>query len=195
MMAYKTSCVLLLFSSMVLLSNCKGNHNSDKTLSAPIIVDTGAKTEPSSVSDQDAKAAAKETGASEGSLSGIEGTYVVINEKEESEKCMMTITIEKAHKGYNYRFKTDSRSLNGKLTVEADKIEHGYNITLEGIEWSEYEGELDEEGEPKQELELPVGISGVIQENQIIIQNYGNSMNYYVKLPDCGKKYIVLQKQ
>jgi hypothetical protein len=129
----------------------------------------------------------------------IEGVYVVFNEPDEAEKCAITITIQKAGEEYNYKFKTESRSLVGKVSLELNEDKDGYYITFEGIEWSEYEGELvmDKDGDyhAKEELELPVGINGLIQENQITIQNYGNSMNSYTQLGECGKKYIILKKQ
>jgi hypothetical protein len=41
---------------------------------------------------------------------------------------------------------------------------------------------------------LPIGIDGLFSEKEITIQNYGNAMNYYVKLDDCGEKYIHFNK-
>ena len=54
-------------------------------------------------------------------------------------------------------------------------------------------GALDEEGNPIEEnLSLPQEISGELNENEIIIQNYGNAMNYYMKLGECDVKYLYL---
>jgi hypothetical protein len=129
----------------------------------------------------------------------IEGVYEVVNEPNEVEKCAITITIEKVGPQYIYKFKSDSRSLEGKVSLKVNEEKDGFYITFEGIQWSEYEGELvmGEDGDyyPKEDLENPVGINGLIKENQIMIQNYGNSMNYYVQLSDCGKKYIFLKKR
>ena len=162
------SCILLLFSSCTNI-----NSNTKKVIAAPIL-----EKRQSGNSDK------------------IEGTYTVINDPNEVEKCTLTITIKKGAKGYVYDFKSDSRSLTGKVSLEENEDKNGHYITFEGIEWSEYEGELDEDGEPKSKepLELPVGLNGVLEQNQITFQNYGNSMNYYVQLADCGKKYIVLEK-
>ncbi len=33
------------------------------------------------------------------------------------------------------------------------------------------------------------GIEGLLKSDEIVIQNYGNSMNYYVKLHECSEKY------
>ncbi|MEJ7559271.1 MAG: hypothetical protein WKF66_13255 [Pedobacter sp.] len=124
---------------------------------------------------------------------------MAVNEPDELAKCSITITIFKVGQRYNYRFKSDSRVLEGKVSLEANENKDGFYITLEGIEWSEYEGELviDEDGSSssKEELKIPVGIQGLIKANEIFIQNYGNSMNSYVQLGECGKKYIVLKRQ
>jgi hypothetical protein len=192
----KTSPFILLISFLLLLFSSCQNKSIDKTIAASSISDSISKLEPSSTSKSDPKEIFPDTGKQNASVKLIVGTYVAINEPEESEQCEMTIIIEKASAGYIYHFKTEDRSLSGKLSVEATEGKDGYYITLEGIEWSEYEGELDDDGEAKvKDLALPKGINGVIQDSEITIQNTGNSMNYYVKLEDCGKKYIRLKKQ
>ena len=39
-----------------------------------------------------------------------------------------------------------------------------------------------------------VSIDAYYSPEKITIQNYGNAMNYYVKLYDCGEKYIHFKK-
>ncbi len=64
------------------------------------------------------------------------------------------------------------------------------NITIKNIARSEYLGAIDPEVEVSEEnVTSPEEIQGVIYENQITIQNYGNAMNYYVKPGDCEVKY------
>ena len=190
-----TPYIIVIFFLLLLLSSCQ-NTNADKTVSASSIRDSISKPETSLTAKSDHKEISIDTVKRTESAKLIEGTYVVINEPEESDQCAMTIIIEKASGRYTFKFITESRSLSGKLSVEATESKDGYYISLEGIEWSEYEGELDDEGEAKaKDLPLPNGINGVIQDNEITIQNTGNSMNYYVKLEDCGKKYIRLKKQ
>ena len=119
----------------------------------------------------------------------IEGTYTNSKETE----CKIQLIITKNGKEYFYKIKTDERLLNGKVSFY--KNENEVYINFCGIEWAENNGELNENGEPKDEnLKLPIGIEGLLNENEITIQNYGNSMNNYVKLYDCEDKYIVLKK-
>ena len=185
-----------MFLLLAVLSNCKNNHKPHNPPGSSMVKDSTLTNKPSSRSGKIGEAVPQESVSQAASPEGIEGTYMVINNAENAEKCMMKITIEKTSDQYRYTFQSESRTLKGKLSLEADKSGDGYYITLEGIEWSEYEGALDDEGEPKEkDLALPVGIQGAIQENAITIQNYGNSMNYYQQLADCGDKYIVLQKQ
>lgn len=127
----------------------------------------------------------------------IEGIYKVINDESDSEKCNLSIKLSHKNGEYYYNFKSASRELNGKVHFSRPIDENAIYITLEGIEWAEYEGDIsnqENEDAKKKELELPVGIDGLFSENQIDIQNYGNSMNYYTKLEDCGKKFIHLEK-
>jgi phosphoenolpyruvate synthase/pyruvate phosphate dikinase len=117
--------------------------------------------------------------------------YKVENDSTESEKCKLDILITKKDKEYEYELKSEERKLNGKISLKLNENRDGYYFTLEGIEWSEYEGNIDEVNETENnQLDLPIGIQGSLYENKISIQNYGNSTNYYVQLSDCGKKYI-----
>jgi hypothetical protein len=196
MIANKTPFIILISFVLLLFSNCQNHGNTDKTVAIPSIRDSISKDKNSSTLESDQHGVFLDTVKRAESAKQIEGTYVVINGPDESGKCTMTIIIEKASGGYTYKFSTESRSLSGELSVEATEGKDGYYINLEGIEWSEYEGALDDEGEAKakEPLDLPIGINGVIIDNEITIQNTGNSMNYYVKLEDCGKKYIRLRK-
>ncbi|MDI9311485.1 MAG: hypothetical protein QM535_14830 [Limnohabitans sp.] len=130
------------------------------------------------------------------SVFNIEGIYKIDTDSAETAYCNIEISIKKVNKEYHYELKTEKRKLSGVVTLKHNEQNNGYYITLEGIEWSEYEGSLDKEGEAKEDsLELPVGIQGVLSNNEITIQNYGNSMNYYVQLSDCDEKYIILEKK
>lgn len=197
MKIHKTTSIFLLTYFVFLLTSCKNNRNQDKTESPSF--DSASTTRISTGSDlkSDSTAFIGKTADRNDSIDDVEGTYFVVNEPNEVEKCQLSITIIKTSEGNIYEFSTDSRLLKGKVSFDRTEDRSGYYITLEGIEWSEYEGALDEDGESNgsEKMELPVGIHGLIQDNQITIQNYGNSMNYYVQLGDCGKKYIVLKKR
>ncbi|UKJ08328.1 hypothetical protein [Solitalea lacus] len=114
----------------------------------------------------------------------------------EDPKCKFILSIYQQVGRFFYRLQTSEKDLTGKLTFYRSLEEGRVYLTLTGIEWAEYEGALDEDGEPKvKNLKLPIGIEGLLSENEIVFQNYGNSMNYYVKFSDCGAKFIHLTKQ
>jgi hypothetical protein len=126
-------------------------------------------------------------------LFDIEGVYTF---SDTLSKCYLTLEIAKEIELYTYNLKTTTRSLSGEISLEENEDNDAYFLILNGIEWSEYYGALDENSEPiDQDIELPVGLEGTIVENEITIQNYGNSMNSYLQLVECDVKYIHLKKQ
>lgn len=119
----------------------------------------------------------------------IEGTY-------QADGCDFSIIISKIKNDYHYTFKTNVRTLKGKATYSKNRSGEKY-ITLEGIQWDEYEGDISNENDsvPQKELEIPVGIDALYVKDTLTIQNYGNSMNSYTKISECGLKYIQLIKK
>lgn len=125
----------------------------------------------------------------------ISGTYT-------AEGCHISIIISKIKNDYHYILKTSARNLKGKATYSKDDSGEKY-ITFEGIPWDEYEGDISNEEEndsvsdskPGKELEIPVGIGALYVKDTLTIQNYGNAMNYYTKISECGLKYIQLIKK
>ena len=125
----------------------------------------------------------------------ISGTYT-------AEGCDISIIISKIKNDYQYILKTNTRNLKGKATYSKDDSGEKY-ITLEGIPWDEYEGDISNEEENDsvsdskrgKELEIPVGIGALYVKDPLTIQNYGNAMNYYTKISECGLKYIQLIKK
>ena len=110
-------------------------------------------------------------------------------------KCFLELKIYRKGENYNYKLNTPTRNFSGELTLKLDEKNDGYYITINGIEWTENLGSLDEEGSPLDEnIKLPQGLEGFLRENSITIQNYGNSMNYYMQLGECDTKYIALVK-
>ena len=124
----------------------------------------------------------------------ITGTY-----KEEN--CNLTLIISKAKGDYFYKYISDERTLKGKVSfVRGEDI----YLTLANIEYAEdyFDLSLPEEDEKSAEYEKlkkigkrQMGVDCFLDKNEIIIQNAGNAMNYYVKLYDCDEKYIHLVKQ
>lgn len=123
--------------------------------------------------------------------SNIEGVYV----NNEETKCNLQLTISFSEGEYFYKLKTPIRTLSDKVTFFRDLEEQKVYINLEGIEWAESLGSIDENGNPKNPVhDTQKGIEGELAGDYIYIQNYGNSMNYYVKLEDCKDKYVFLKK-
>lgn len=120
----------------------------------------------------------------------IEGTY-------KSAECDISVIISKIRNDYKYILKTNIRTLKGKATYSKNSSGENY-ITLEGIQWDEYEGDISNEDEndsiTKKELEIPVGIDALYVKDTLTIQNYGNAMNSYTKISECGNKFIQLIK-
>lgn len=133
----------------------------------------------------------------------IDGFYETQPESDNSDDCKISIEIIKTKTGYTYFLKTKLRQLKGIANLTTN--ESGEKIlVLEGIEWDEYEGDIsrqedndsiaDSESNSK-ELEIPTGIGASYDKDTLTIQNYGNSMNSYTKLSECGRKYIQLIKK
>lgn len=137
-------------------------------------------------------------------ISNLDGIYKYENDDESQN---ITLTITNKGKAFFYNLKTSVRNVNGKISITPDEESTGFYLILEGIEWDEYRGDISDEleedendtlNEPKDELPIPVGIDTYYNKNssnELIIQNGGNSMNYYIKLGECGEKYIHLIKQ
>jgi len=125
----------------------------------------------------------------------IEGLYTLA---DTNSCCKMELRIHRNKKQFNYQLNTATRQWQGDVLLTVNEKKDGYYITLQGIEWSEYEGVVDPdepEEELKEETAFPQDVQGVFYYNEITIQNTGNSMNYYVKFDDCDLKYIHLVKK
>lgn len=132
----------------------------------------------------------------------IEGTYIYESNSDINEKAVLTIS--ENNQGFIYNLKTSARNVSGKISI-TDEDGSTY-LTLEGIKWDEYLGDVSKEmdsgsetedtiQENEPEIKIPVGIGALLDVNEIVIQNGGNSMNYYVKLGEIDEKYIHFVKQ
>lgn len=126
----------------------------------------------------------------------IEGKYF-------NEYCDLLLTFSKSKGEYSYGYKSNKRSITGKVNFYRDVNELYINLT--NIEYAEdyFDIELPEE-DPEKEKEFErlkqigkrtMGVDCYFTPDEITIQNYGNAMNYYVKLYDCGEKYIHFKRQ
>lgn len=125
----------------------------------------------------------------------IEGEYY-------NDICDVTLTFAKTKGEYYYTYKSNERTLTGKLSFSRGDDLY---INLTEIEYAEdyFDVALFEE-DPKKEKEYAklkeigkrrVGVECYYSPDELTIQNYGNAMNYYVKLNDCSEKYIHFKKQ
>lgn len=119
-----------------------------------------------------------------------------------NDMCNLTLSFSKSKGAYYYKYSSDKRNLEGKINFYRGEDLY---INLTSIEYAEdyFDIELFEEDEEKekeyaelkQEGKRRVGIECHFSPDELTIQNYGNAMNYYVKLNDCGEKYIHFQRQ
>jgi len=138
--------------------------------------------------------------ASNSIMPAIEGLYkAAALEGEESEPCDLTIEIKKANTGYFYTLTLPGQIKKGAVTIAKsdDPQQFTCMLTLEGIKWASYEGNISQQDEehPAKELEVPVGISMGYINNELTFQNDGNAMNAYTVLQECDQKYVRLVKQ
>lgn len=106
----------------------------------------------------------------------ITGNYSV-TESESDNDCKLSIKISYVKGEYLYLLKTTKREKKGK--VYFSRMEEGNYITFSGLPGDENQGDLE----------------GSFNDGEITIQNYGNSMNEYTRLSECGDKYIHLIKR
>ena len=126
-------------------------------------------------------------------LFDIEGNYTL--KKDVVTDCKIVLSLFYKDAVLKYDMETNTRKLSGTAKIDLNERKDGYYITLENIEWSEYLGAIDTEGETsKEELPLPQEIQGVLYKDEITIQNTGNAMNYYLKIGECDMKYIHLTR-
>ncbi len=109
----------------------------------------------------------------------IAGIYKIKNE-DETDKCDLSISITFVKGDYLYTIKAKNYSKKGKISFSRSLLEKTNYIIFEGL--------IPDEGGGTY-------VDGLFANNEITIQNYGNAMNYYVKLATCGGKYLNLMKK
>lgn len=119
--------------------------------------------------------------------------------KTESEYCPMQVEIKKEQDIYTYTMTTPSgKEFNGQAAFQRPNSEDSiFYITFPDVKWAENRGNLNtgnDDDKLPESLETS-GIDAVWDDGNIIIQNTGNAMNYYVKIADCGDKFIELKKE
>ncbi|MDV6169998.1 hypothetical protein R1T16_16285 [Flavobacterium sp. DG1-102-2] len=118
------------------------------------------------------------------------GTYKTVNDSTETYNCNLSLNIAKSAYGYSYHLVTDKRNAKGSAGIK--KHSDGTYIILNNLPWDEYEGDVNNEEAGQEQKEVPSAVTALISGDSITIQNYGNAMNSYTVLSECGRKYIVL---
>jgi len=129
----------------------------------------------------------------------IEGIYRVKKEHDgyiASGNCPITIEIKKVKGAYIYSMTISDEKYDGNVRLDKE-IEQGKEIlyiTFEGFKWEANCGPVGDDDELPPSVDT-YGLDGIWSDGTIIIQNTGNSMNYYVKVGGCDMKYIVLERE
>ena len=126
----------------------------------------------------------------------VAGIYSAIMDSNNADDCKLIIELVKTKGNYIFSLKTNSRSIKGKAKLVTNESGEKY-VVLEDIPWDEYEGDISNEEDTMRtkEIETPKGIDFLYDKDTLTIQNYGNTMNYYTKLGECGAKFIQLVKK
>ena len=95
----------------------------------------------------------------------------------QDEACNVKITIEKNEGYYNYHVSTSTLKNSGNLNIDSSEN----NVYFLFTNWISPSNESP--------------IQAILNENELMIQNYGNSMNSYHHVKDCDVKYIQLIKE
>ncbi|MET3980958.1 hypothetical protein ABIB62_004094 [Mucilaginibacter sp. UYP25] len=126
----------------------------------------------------------------------IEGLYKTEPTDNSSDNCEISVRLIKSRTGYIYRLTTYNKIYSGILKITKGENPNEVNLLFKGIKWASNEGDIstlkEEEDPPK--IKTPIGIDAILQNEEILIQNTGNSMNHYVKLASCYQKYIRMVK-
>lgn len=112
--------------------------------------------------------------------------------------CNVIISITKIKDDYFYHFTSKSRKLKGKITFIRSLAENLVYINFIGIEWAEDDGDVSKDFDKENATPnkaLPTVVQGLLDDGEIVIQNYGNAMNHYLKFGECDVKYISLKKK
>jgi len=130
-----------------------------------------------------------------GDEDSILGFYTALLDSNNNDDCKLSVKLSKNNNCYNYLLKTNKRNIYGAVTLGTNESGERY-VILENIPWAEYQGDtsIDEEIVKTQEIELPKEIIFLYQKDTLRTQNYGNSHNYYIKIGECGAKFIQLVK-
>jgi len=115
-----------------------------------------------------------------------------------SDGCFLEIDIIKDKGEYRYIMQTGEKKYNGSIrfSSESEMGEQRLWVILQDFQWAEYKGNLMDVEDPDEVPSLDMwGLDLYYDKGELTFQNYGNAMNYYVKMNECDQKYIRLIKE
>ena len=121
----------------------------------------------------------------ENSDESIEGRY----RNSEETACELLLDIFKSGDGYSYKFQIEDHIYEGNISISI--VDDEKYVILEGIPWVKNIGPISNSDDDPDDMEgYPAyGIDLYWTDHEMVLQNTGNNMNYYVKL-DCDEKFI-----
>lgn len=125
----------------------------------------------------------------------IEGVYkATVAEGEESQPCQLTIEILKKLDRYSYNLTLAGKVKRGAVTISKsdDLKQFTCLLTLQGIKWASYEGDISREDDehPVKKLKVPTDVTLGYINNELAFQNDGNAMNAYTVFAECDQKFV-----
>lgn len=110
--------------------------------------------------------------------------------KELTSGCQLKLTIRRKKTGYRYRLRTSKHTYRGSAFCVTNNPK-GFYFQLERLPWCYNNGLLNDTLPPPDRTDLRLYCTG----DTLVFQNYGNVMNDYMILCECGQKYVELVKR
>tara|TARA_B110000091_G_scaffold197377_1_gene225555 strand:+ start:17 stop:535 length:519 start_codon:yes stop_codon:yes gene_type:complete len=171
-MINKNNKTILLLTITILLSACNNSPKVDQNNSHP----------NSQVAEEDEEpnietVATTLTKKSSNQPKSNETDKYTGNYTSQDEACDIKVSVKKSDLLYSYQFTTATLKNSGNLKIDTVKNNVYFRFTNLNSESEGY------------------AIKAQVNDDELIIQNYGNAMNQYHHIKDCDVKYINLAKE
>lgn len=107
--------------------------------------------------------------------------------KELTDSCQLKLSIRKKGTGYRYRLRTFKQTYRGSAFCAASDPD-GFYFHLEKLPWCYNNGAPNDTLPPPDRTDLRLYCTG----DTLVFQNYGNVMNDFMILCECGPKFVEL---
>lgn len=116
----------------------------------------------------------------------ISGIYEIVAYTDTiAPSCGLRIAINRNGEEYSYHIVSTERDVKGKLSFFRNTGSNELGLEFTGLPYDSYDERFNDHPD----------VSGVLANDTLIFQTYGNSMNEYTKLGECGDKYIALVRK